>query len=117
MTAAGATFVARGITYEHWALEGLCREGLTHEGFAFLEVVSDCPEYFGRYNGLGRGPEMIQAQKRRTSAVAPLLAKKATLAGLERGADVEPVPTGVLHRGERPELSRAYRNFVEGVAK
>jgi 2-oxoglutarate ferredoxin oxidoreductase subunit beta len=117
LTAAGATFVARGLTYEPWALEELCREGLAHEGFAFLEVVSDCPEYFGRYNALGRGPEMIQAQKRRTCAVAPQLAKKATLEGFERGEDIEPVPTGILHRSQRPELSRAYRDFVEGVAK
>jgi 2-oxoglutarate ferredoxin oxidoreductase subunit beta len=117
MTAAGATFVARGLTYQPWDLEGLCREGLAHEGFAFLEVVSDCPEYFGRYNGLGRGPEMIQAQKRRTDGVAIPLSKKTALEGFERGPEEDPAPTGILHRGTRPELSRAYRELLEEVAK
>lgn len=114
LTAAGATFVARGMTYEPFALEELCREGLTHEGFAFLEVLTDCPEYFGRYNALGRGPEMIQSQKRRTTTVAPLLSKKAALEGSSLAEEFPAVPTGVLHRAARPELSRAYRRFLEG---
>ncbi|MBI2201511.1 MAG: hypothetical protein HYU43_06175, partial [Armatimonadetes bacterium] len=52
-----------------------------------MEVLSDCPEFYGRYNRLGRGPEMLQAQKRHTTAVAPLLARKAALGGKAPAAE------------------------------
>lgn len=108
MTAAGASFVARGLAYEPLTLERLCAEGLAHQGFAFIEVLSDCPEFFGRYNRLGRGPEMLLGQKRRTDAVGPLLARKAVL-GVPQ-ADAGPaLPTGVLHREVRPEFAHLMR--------
>lgn len=108
MTAAGATFVARGLAYEPVELSQLCEAGLRHDGFAFLEVLSDCPEFFGRYNGLGRGPEMLLSQKRRTETVGPLLARKASLAPQEAASTA--LPTGVLHQERRPEFSRVVRS-------
>lgn len=118
MAAAGATYVARGLAYEPGVLQGLCEEGLRHDGFAFIEVLSDCPEYYGRYNRLGRGPEMLQAQKRRTAAVAPLLARKTTLgaAGPSRADPADPgLATGVLHRESRPEFAARCRLRQEGM--
>lgn len=109
MAAAGATFVARGIAYEPVTLQALCSEALRHEGFAFVEVLSDCPEYFGRYNRLGGGPEMLQAQKRRTTTVAPFLGRKATLASSASTAPTASadagLATGILHREDRPEFA------------
>jgi len=109
MTAAGATFVARGISYEPGPLQALCEAGLRHEGFAFLEVISDCPEFYGRYNRLGRGPEMIQAQKRHTATVGPLLARKAALGATALPEVPAELRTGVLHREVRPEFARVIR--------
>ena len=113
MAAAGATFVARGLSYEPTTLQKLCEDALRHDGFAFVEVLSDCPEYFGRYNRLGRGPEMLQAQKRHTATVAPLLARKAALGGTAPAVDAG-LPTGVLHRAQRPEYARLCRQLAEG---
>ncbi len=118
MAAAGATFVARGLAYEPAVLQALCEEGLRHAGFAFLEVLSDCPEYYGRYNRLGRGPELLQGQKRRTTVVAPLLARKAVVGG-ERtappaaGGEIA-LATGVLHRESRAEFAQVCWQRGEG---
>ncbi len=102
-TGAGATFVARGMTSAPLGLDALIAEAIAHRGFSFVEILSDCPEYFGRYNALGRGPEMLQAQRRRTEHVDRPLRAKRSLAGRDP-AGVETVPGGVLHREERPEF-------------
>jgi len=110
MIGAGATFVARGLAYEPLTLQHLCVEGLRHPGFAFIDVLTDCPEFFGRYNRLGRGPEMLLSQKVRTTAVGPLLARKAALDGAEAPTGAA-LPTGVLHRETRPEFTRALMSW------
>jgi 2-oxoglutarate/2-oxoacid ferredoxin oxidoreductase subunit beta len=108
-TAAGATFVARGLTATPLSLDDLIAQAIEHRGFSFLEVLSDCPEYFGRYNGLGRGPEMIQAQRAHVDWVGDTLAGKRFVAGLAEQivphAAPHGVTTGVLHRVSRPEFT------------
>ena len=64
--AAGATFVARGITYEPMALEKLIASALQHDGFSFVEILSDCPEFFGRFNRVGSPSDMLFTQKQHT---------------------------------------------------
>ncbi|MDE3112076.1 MAG: 2-oxoacid:ferredoxin oxidoreductase subunit beta [Chloroflexota bacterium] len=97
--AAGASFVARGATSLPLELDALIARGIAHRGFSFLEIASDCPEYFGRYNELGRGPEMLQLQRRRLDGVDRTLAAKRSLR--PRPAEgPPPLRTGVLH--ERP---------------
>lgn len=46
----GANYVARSTIYHAPALERLLKEALVKEGFSFVEVLSSCPVYFGRYN-------------------------------------------------------------------
>ena len=106
---AGGTFVARGMTAAPLGLDDLIARALVHPGFAFVEILSDCPEYFGRYNGLGRGPEMLEAQRLHVEGVDALLAEKRFVPGLagERGGAQPPVPLGVLHEARRPELAAA----------
>jgi len=45
---AGATFVARAHTANPVYLGQLIRRALEHDGFSVLEVLSQCPTYFGR---------------------------------------------------------------------
>ncbi|MEM3828604.1 MAG: thiamine pyrophosphate-dependent enzyme [Conexivisphaerales archaeon] len=47
--AAGATYVSRWTTAHPKQLEKTFREMLLHKGFAYVEVISQCPTYFGRY--------------------------------------------------------------------
>ncbi len=52
--AAGGTFVARTSTYRPRVAVNLLKKALRHEGFAFLEIVTACPTYFGR-KAIGSG--------------------------------------------------------------
>ncbi len=99
-TAAGATFVARGLSSSPLALDDIITRAIHHPGFAFVEVLSDCPEYYGRYNDAGRGPEMLQAQRTRLDLVAGPLAGKSFVPGLSSPVR-EALPTGVLYEEGR----------------
>lgn len=98
--AAGASFVGRGATGTPLELDTLIERAIAHRGFSFLEIVSDCPEYFGRYNKLGRGPEMLQLQRRRFGEVDETLHAKRFVGGAH-ATDVHALRTGVLHESTR----------------
>jgi len=105
---AGASFVARGLTAQPLQLDDLIVQAVRHRGFSFLEVLSDCPEFFGRYNDLGRGPEMLQAQRSHVQWLGAALTEKKFVPGLApetpHGGVAPAFNAGILHREERPEL-------------
>ena len=105
---AGASFVARGLTAQPLQLDDLIVQAMEHKGFSFLEVLSDCPEFFGRYNDLGRGPEMLQAQRSHVEWIGAALAEKTYVPGLGSDAPSHGAApafnAGVLHREARPDL-------------
>ena len=103
--AAGATLVGREVTLQTPALKNLIKEGLAHPGFAFIEVISDCTEIYGRKNDLGNSPEMILSQKKsmRPDSYGSVV---------DRPFRPNALPTGVLARSERPEYGATWRAFV-----
>jgi 2-oxoglutarate ferredoxin oxidoreductase subunit beta len=101
LTAAGATFVARIIAFQPLTMTDVLAEGLAHQGFSFIEVMSSCPEYYGRYNQLGDGAEMLAWIARQDAGVAVALADKPFVPHVPASAGIESLPTGVLHREER----------------
>lgn len=103
--AAGASLVGREITLQTPSLKDLFKTALSHRGFSFVEVISDCTEIFGRKNDLGNSPEMILKQK---SAIRP-----------ESYGNVVEQPfrpgnwkTGILARNARPEYGANYREHI-----
>lgn len=101
-TAAGAGFVGREVTHHVPKLKALIGQGLAHPGFAFIEVLTDCTEIFGRKNDLGTSPEMILRQK---SDIRPS-AYRDTVDSPFRSTDLR---TGVLSVIDRPEYGAACR--------
>lgn len=103
--AAGAGLVGREVTLQTPALKNLIKEGLRHPGFAFIEVISDCTEIYGRKNDLGNSPEMILSQKRsmRPDTYGNVV---------DRPFRPNALPTGVLARSERPEYGATWRAFT-----
>ena len=87
------------------ALKNLIRKGLAHKGFAFIEVLSDCTEIYGRKNDLGSSPEMILSQR---SGVRPESYGNTVDLPFRPNA----LKTGVLARNERPEYAQAYRDHL-----
>lgn len=57
--ACGAVYVARWTTLQtRWLTESI-KNALQKEGFSFIEVISECPEIFGRYNKMNTALKMM----------------------------------------------------------
>ncbi len=63
---AGANYVASTTVYHTSQLNNFIKEALLTRGFSFVEVMSSCPTYYGRYNHIGDGPEMMKWFKEKT---------------------------------------------------
>ena len=100
--AAGATYVARGITYSPVKLENMMTGALKHEGFAVMDCVTQCPTYFGRLNKMGSAVDMLKWQKEHTVP-------------LEKAQSLPPyvledkIVTGVFTNQLKPEYTSLYR--------
>ena len=57
--ASGATYVARWTTLHVRRLTQSIKRMLQKRGFCFIEVLSPCPEIYGRYNKMRSGLEMM----------------------------------------------------------
>ncbi|WP_414469674.1 2-oxoacid:ferredoxin oxidoreductase subunit beta [Methanobacterium sp. ACI-7] len=63
VTAAGASYVARWTTAHPVQLSNAIKKGLLNKGFSFIEVVSQCPTYFGRKNKMRSPVDMMKWMK------------------------------------------------------
>lgn len=105
--AAGAGLVGREVTLQTPSLKNLIKEALAYPGFAFVEVLSDCTEIFGRKNDLGESPEMMLSQKARMrpTSYGPLAENNV----VDQPFRPNDLKTGVLTRNERPEYGATWR--------
>ncbi len=58
--ASGAVFVARSTTFHVAHLKKMMSMALSRPGFTVVEIVSQCPTLYGRYQGLGDSVRMLQ---------------------------------------------------------
>jgi 2-oxoglutarate ferredoxin oxidoreductase subunit beta len=105
--AAGATFVARTTTYHIQQMTDIIRQAVLHEGFSVVEILSQCPTYFGRKNKTGDAVDMIQYFKENTTKIGSK-AKKENPDLLERGIFVQK---------EMPEYCSQYDKVVQKAMK
>jgi 2-oxoglutarate ferredoxin oxidoreductase subunit beta len=66
---AGATFVARTTTYHVTEMIQLLEKAITHKGFALIEILSQCPTYYGRRNKLESAVDMLNYYRKHTTPV------------------------------------------------
>ena len=102
-TAAGATFVARTTTYHVQQMIDIIQQAVLHEGFSVVEVLSQCPTYFGRKNKLGGAVEMMQWFKENTT----LIGSKA------KAKNPELIERGVFVQKELPEYCSEYDKVLQ----
>ncbi len=67
---AGASFVARSTVYHAELLDRLIEQGMHKQGFAVIEVISNCHVQYGRRNQLGDAVEMLTGFKENAVTVA-----------------------------------------------
>ncbi|MBU1170185.1 MAG: 2-oxoacid:ferredoxin oxidoreductase subunit beta [Proteobacteria bacterium] len=102
-TAAGASFVARTTTYHVHQMISILKEAISHKGFSVVEIMSQCPTYFGRKNKLGGAVDMLDYFKSHTTAKGSDAHKKDPLM-IERG---------IFVKEDRPEYCSDYDMLVK----
>ncbi len=105
--AAGATFVARTTTYHIQQVTDIIGKAILHEGFSVVEVLSQCPTYFGRKNKEGDAVDMVQHFKKNTTSIGSK-AKQENPDLIERGIFVQT---------ELPEYCSEYEKMVQRAMK
>lgn len=105
--AAGATFVARSTTYHVKQMTELFRDAILHEGFSVVEILTQCPTYFGRKNKAGSAVNMVRALKETT---APIGSKA-------KENSPELIERGVFVQKELPEYTREYDKIIQRAQK
>ena len=104
--AAGATYVARGITYHAKMLSQLIKNGAEHKGFSVIEAVTGCPTYYARRNKMGSGYDLLLWQKEH--AVSVERAKKLSPEEMEgKFVIVE------LYKADAPEFTSVYEELIK----
>jgi 2-oxoglutarate ferredoxin oxidoreductase subunit beta len=104
---AGATFVARTTTYHVKQIEDIMEKAILHKGFSVVEILSQCPTYFGRKNKEGTAVDMLNRYKKMTTPIGSK-AKKENPDLIERGIFVQK---------EMAEYCSEYNKIIEMAMK
>jgi len=104
---AGATFVARTTTYHVQQIVDIIQKAILHKGFSVVEIMSQCPTYFGRKNKEGSAVDMLKRYKKTTTPIGSK-AKKENPDLIERGIFVQK---------EMPEYCTEYNKVIEMAMK
>ena len=102
-TAAGASFVARTTTFHARQMTEILKTAIVHDGFSVVEVLTQCPTYFGRKNKMGGAAEMMEWFRDNTTPIGSK-AKQENPALIERGIFVQE---------EKPEYCAEYDKVIE----
>lgn len=106
VSAAGATYVARWTTAHPLQLSNAVKKGLKNKGFSFVEVISQCPTYFGRKNRMKTPIEMMKWMKE--NSVVSRRARKMSPEELEGK-----IILGEFVNEKEPEFSEELFNLIE----
>ncbi|MBW1851795.1 MAG: 2-oxoacid:ferredoxin oxidoreductase subunit beta [Deltaproteobacteria bacterium] len=106
-TAAGASFVARTTTYHVKQLTDILRYAILHEGFSVVEIMSQCPTYFGRKNRLGNAVDMMEYYRNNTTPIGSKSKKE----------NPDLIERGIFVQDERPEYCSEYDKLIERAMK
>lgn len=113
MIGAGASFVGRVLAATPFEMTKMMKDAIGHPGFSFIEVISDCPEYYGRYNKIGGGAEMLTWMARRDAGVATPLAEKRFVNHIPASATPPGMAMGILNREMRPVFAGVRKDHGE----
>ncbi|MBW1713597.1 MAG: 2-oxoacid:ferredoxin oxidoreductase subunit beta [Deltaproteobacteria bacterium] len=104
---AGATFVARTTTYHAPQMTKMLEKAIAHKGFSVVEILSQCPTYYGRKNKLGGPVEMMNHFKEITTTIDSEAKKK----------NPELIERGIFVQEERLEYCQAYDQVIAKAMK
>lgn len=105
---AGATYVAKGDCYHAMQTTKLIRDGISHNGFALIEVADVCPTYYGRKNKKGSAVDMMTYQKENMITVEKALS-------MTEEEKKGKIIVGKLCDDDYPELTQEYQKIIDKV--
>jgi 2-oxoglutarate ferredoxin oxidoreductase subunit beta len=104
---AGATFVARTTAYHVREMTRIIKDGILHEGFSVIEILTQCPTYFGRKNRAGDAADMLEYFRDNTTPIG-------SKAHQENPKLIE---RGVFVNTQAPEYCAQYDKILEEAMK
>ena len=104
---AGASFVARTTTYHVTSMIKILEKAITHKGFSVVDVLSQCPTYFGRKNKFASPIDMLTYYKTNTTKMGSEAKEK----------DPDLIERGIFVQDERPEYCHEYDKIIEIASK
>ncbi len=105
---AGATFVARSTVFHANECKDLIKKAITHKGFSVMEILTQCPTYYGRKNKEGDAVQMMEGYKTNTAKIG---SKK-----LEKNPDM--IARGIfVENTDVPEYCEAYDKIIKTAMK
>jgi len=108
--ASGAVYVARWTTLDVRRLVESIKKMLQKEGFCFIEVITPCPEIYGRRNKMATGIDMMNWFKRASDIQSNSDPAKAEITS-------ERIVLGEFINIEKPTYNRLLRDMISKVQK
>lgn len=105
--ASGASFVARTTTYHVQQMADIIRKAILHKGFSVVEILSQCPTYFGRKNKAGNAVDMLESYKTNTTSIGSKAKKE----------NPELIERGIFVQKEIPEYCNEYNKIIKKAMK
>ncbi|CAG0961378.1 2-oxoglutarate/2-oxoacid ferredoxin oxidoreductase subunit beta [Phycisphaerales bacterium] len=99
---AGAGFVARTTSYDNKQMVTFFKRAISHKGFAFVDVMTACPTYFGRMNDLGEPYELLHYLRDTTSPSEDIAREH------DESPPADLMPTGIFRDEERRDYGTLY---------
>jgi len=104
---AGASFAARTTTYHATSMIKILEKAIIHKGFSVVDVLSQCPTYYGRKNKFASPVDMLKYYKTNTTPI---------------GSEAKEKNPGLIERGifaqeERPEYCFEYDKIIEKASQ
>jgi 2-oxoglutarate ferredoxin oxidoreductase subunit beta len=114
-SSAGASYVARWTALHQVRMEESFSKAILHtrkNGMAFIEVISACPTYFGKYNKLGDSVDMLKIIEGITEVFEPR-----SISPKEAISDMSKIICGEFVELEKPEFTQEYKKIIEIAQK
>ena len=105
--AAGASFVARTTTYHVKQMTDFLVEAIRHKGFSVVEILAQCPTYFGRKNKLGNAADMMAIFKTQTTPMG----------SSAKAENPDLIERGVFVKKDIPEYCEEYNGIIQKAMK
>ena len=107
---AGATYVARWTAFHQVRMEDSITKAIAHarnNGFAFIEVISSCPTYFGKYNKMEESVDILKRLEAISIVTEPL-----TVSPHDANSDMSKIICGEFVESERAEFTQEYQKII-----